>query len=82
MPISPDGACAFATVAYDLFRAEFWARGYDVGMGKRLIRASWLEDERQAFADGLRFRAVRFQDRRKQTVKFLCRRNQRLRDDE
>jgi hypothetical protein len=51
-------------------------------MGKRLIRASWLEDERQAFADGLRFRAVRFQDRRKQTVKFLCRRNQRLRDDE
>jgi hypothetical protein len=51
-------------------------------MGKRLIRASWLEDERQAFADGLRFRAVRFQDRRKQTVKFLCRGNKRWRDDE
>ena len=63
-------------------RADIGVSGYDVGMGKRLIRTKWLDGEREAFADGLRFRAVRFQDRRKQTVKFLCRYTRRFRDED
>jgi hypothetical protein len=44
------------------------------GMDKRKIRTKWLDGERQAFADGLRCRAVRFQDRKKQSGKYWCRR--------
>ena len=55
---------------------------YNGLMSKRKIKAVWSDPERQAFADGFRFRAVRFLDRRKQTAKYLCRdRVSRFRDE-
>lgn len=50
-------------------------------MSKRKIKATWSEPERQAFADGFRFRAVRFIDRQKQTAKYWCRRQSRFQDE-
>ena len=47
-------------------------------MNKRKIRAEWSDADRQSFSDGFRLRAVRFIDRRKQTVKYICRRPNRL----